>query len=71
MDARAAMIMREESLECAEFTAPFNPRADGYQVPSGSSHASAAGIGLYDWLDFSLGSDSCIPKMLNMRHVLI
>jgi hypothetical protein len=53
-----AMIMREEPLECVEFTAPFNPRADGYQVPSGSSHASAAGIGSYDWLDFSLGSDS-------------
>ncbi|KAF4764335.1 hypothetical protein HAV15_000346 [Penicillium sp. str.  len=53
-----AMIMREEPLECVEFTAPFNPRADGYQVPSGSSHASAAGIGSYAWLDFSLGSDT-------------
>ena len=53
-----AMIMREESLECVEFTAPFNPRADGYQVPSGSSHASAAGVASYDWLDFSIGSDS-------------
>lgn len=39
-----AMIMREEPLECVEFTAPFNSRADEYQVPSGSSHASAAGI---------------------------
>ncbi|OAR02180.1 hypothetical protein LLEC1_06508, partial [Akanthomyces lecanii] len=53
-----AMIMREEPLECVEFTAPFNPRADGYQVPSGSSHASAAGIASYDWLDFSIGSDT-------------
>jgi len=53
-----AMIMREEPLECVEFAAPFNPRGDGYQVPSGSSHGSAAGIASYDWLDFSLGSDS-------------
>ena len=53
-----AMIMREEPLECVEFAAPFNPRGDGYQVPSGSSHASAAGIASYDWLDFSFGSDS-------------
>ena len=53
-----AMIMREEPMECIEFEAPFNPRADGYQVPSGSSHGSAAGIGSYDWLDFSIGSDS-------------
>lgn len=59
-----AMIMREEPLECVEFTAPFNPRADGYQVPSGSSHASAAGISSYDWLDFSLGSDSPSSKSL-------
>lgn len=56
-----AMTMREEPLECVEFTAPFNPRADGYQVPSGSSHASAAGIASYDWLDFSIGSDSLYP----------
>lgn len=25
-----AMIMREEPLEAVEFTAPFNPRGDGY-----------------------------------------
>lgn len=58
-----AMIMREEPLECVEFTAPFNPRADGYLVPSGSSHGSAAGIASYDWLDFSLGSDSMNPPL--------
>ncbi|KAK4228545.1 amidase [Podospora fimiseda] len=39
-----AMIMREEPLECVEFTAPFNPRGDGYQISSGSSHGSTAGI---------------------------
>jgi Asp-tRNA(Asn)/Glu-tRNA(Gln) amidotransferase A subunit family amidase len=62
-----AMIMREEPLECVEFTAPFNPRADGYQVPSGSSHASAAGIGSYDWVDFSVGSDSLYPQDIAHR----
>lgn len=56
------MIMREEPLEAVEFTAPFNPRGDGYQVPSGSSHGSAASVGSYDWLDFSIGSDSSYPK---------
>ncbi|KAH6630486.1 amidase [Chaetomium sp. MPI-SDFR-AT-0129] len=53
-----AMIMREEPLECVEFTAPFNPRGDGYQISSGSSHGSAAGVASYDWLDFSIGSDT-------------
>ena len=57
-----AMIRREEPLEAVEFTAPFNPRGDGYQEPSGSSHGSAAAIGAYDWLDFSLGSDSADPS---------
>ncbi|KAJ4291680.1 hypothetical protein N0V90_009575 [Kalmusia sp. IMI 367209] len=63
-----AMIMREEPLEAVEFTAPFNPRADGYQVPSGSSHGSAAGIGSYDWLDFSLGSDKNFIKGLEIAY---
>ncbi|KAE8443397.1 hypothetical protein EG329_001877 [Mollisiaceae sp. DMI_Dod_QoI] len=56
-----AMIMREEPLECVEFTAPFNPCGDGChgsQVPSGSSHGSAAAIGSDDWLDFFIGSDT-------------
>ena len=53
-----AMNTREEPTECVEFEAPFNPRADGYQIPSGSSHGSAAGIASYDWLDYSVGSDS-------------
>ncbi|KAL1879269.1 hypothetical protein Daus18300_001848 [Diaporthe australafricana] len=63
-----AMIMREEPLECVEFTAPFNPRADGYQVPSGSSHASAAGVASYDWLDFSIGSDSMCLLLIMVTH---
>jgi Asp-tRNA(Asn)/Glu-tRNA(Gln) amidotransferase A subunit family amidase len=53
-----ALIVREEPVEAVEFTDPFNPRCDGYQVPSGSSSGSAAAIGSYDWLDLSLGSDS-------------
>lgn len=38
--------------------APFNPRGDGYQDPSGSSTGPGAGISSYDWLDLSLGSDT-------------
>ena len=53
-----AMIMREEPMECVEYISPFNPRGDGYQVPSGSSNGSAAAVASYDWLDFAIGSDS-------------
>jgi hypothetical protein len=38
--------------------APFNPRGDGYQDPSGSSTGPGVGIGAYEWLDLSLGSDT-------------
>jgi hypothetical protein len=48
------MIMREELLEAVEFTSSFNSRDDEYQVPSGSSHESAVGVGSYDWLDFAI-----------------
>ncbi|KAF6802218.1 hypothetical protein CMUS01_15426 [Colletotrichum musicola] len=41
-----------------DFHAPFNARGDGYQTPTGSSSGSGAGIGAYDWLDISIGSDT-------------
>lgn len=53
-----AMTIREDTMECVEFLAPFNPRGDGYQTSSGSSSGSCAALASYDWLDFSIGSDS-------------
>jgi Asp-tRNA(Asn)/Glu-tRNA(Gln) amidotransferase A subunit family amidase len=46
-----------------DFHAPFNPRADGYQSPSGSTAGGASGLAAYEWLDFSVGTDSklCLP----------
>ena len=41
-----------------DFQCPFNPRADGYQVPSGSTSGGAASLAGYYWLEFSLGTDS-------------
>ncbi|KXH52114.1 hypothetical protein CNYM01_00445 [Colletotrichum nymphaeae SA-01] len=38
--------------------APFNPRGDGYQDPSGSSTGPGVGVGAYDWLDLAVGSDT-------------
>jgi Asp-tRNA(Asn)/Glu-tRNA(Gln) amidotransferase A subunit family amidase len=53
-----AMLVREETMECVEFLAPFNPRGDGYQTSSGSSSGSCAALGAYPWIDFAIGSDS-------------
>lgn len=54
----ACLIAREEPSECVDYQAPFNPRGDGYQSPAGSSNGSAAAIASYDFLDFTIGSDS-------------
>lgn len=54
----ASFAATEEPLECIDFQAPWNPRADGYQSPAGSSSGSGAAIATYPWLDISIGSDS-------------
>jgi Asp-tRNA(Asn)/Glu-tRNA(Gln) amidotransferase A subunit family amidase len=54
----AAFAATEEPIECVDFQAPWNPRADGYQSPAGSSSGSGAAIASYPWLDISIGSDS-------------
>jgi Asp-tRNA(Asn)/Glu-tRNA(Gln) amidotransferase A subunit family amidase len=41
-----------------DYHAPFNPRGDGYLTTSGSSGGSAAAVASYEWLDFSVGTDS-------------
>lgn len=53
-----SLIAREEPTEAVDFHAPFNPRADGYQSAWSSSGGSGAAIGAYDWLDFTIGTDS-------------
>ncbi|KAF3109636.1 hypothetical protein TWF103_005011 [Orbilia oligospora] len=42
-----------------DFQCPFNPRADGYLDPAGSSTGSAVAVAGYDWVDFAVGTDSC------------
>ena len=54
----SSMISREDPAEALDFPAPSNPRGDGYQSPTGSSSGSAAAIASYEWLDFTIGSDS-------------
>lgn len=44
--------------DCVDYPCPWNPRGDGYLIPSGSSSGSASAIAAYDWLDFSVGTDS-------------
>ena len=48
----------EEPIECVDYQAPWNPRADGYQSPGVGSTGSGAAIAAYDWLDIAIGSDS-------------
>ncbi|KAI6086535.1 putative amidase [Hypoxylon rubiginosum] len=41
-----------------DFHAPFNPRGDEYQTPSGSTGGGAAALASYEWLDYSIGTDT-------------
>ena len=54
----ASFAATEEPIECVDFQAPWNPRADGYQSPAGSSSGSAVAVASYPWLDVAIGSDS-------------
>jgi Asp-tRNA(Asn)/Glu-tRNA(Gln) amidotransferase A subunit family amidase len=53
-----SLITREEPPESADYFAAFNPRGDGYQSAWSSSGGSGASLASYDWLDFTLGTDS-------------
>lgn len=54
----ASFAATEEPIECVDYQAPWNPRADGYQSPAGSSSGSGVAVASYAWLDISIGSDS-------------
>ncbi|KAG4439241.1 hypothetical protein IFR05_005279 [Cadophora sp. M221] len=42
-----------EPTEYVDYQAPWNPRADGYQSPGGSSTGSASEVAAYEWLDIA------------------
>lgn len=50
-------VLKQEPTQSIEFLAPFNPRADGWQSPSGGSSGQACAVAQYDWLDFAIASD--------------
>jgi Asp-tRNA(Asn)/Glu-tRNA(Gln) amidotransferase A subunit family amidase len=41
-----------------DYQDPWSLRGDGYQTTGGSSSGSSAAITAYDWLDFTIGSDT-------------
>ncbi|KAL8376075.1 hypothetical protein RB595_007272 [Gaeumannomyces hyphopodioides] len=48
----------QDPLERIEEETPWNPRGDGFQKPSSSSSGSAAAAAAYQWLDFTIGTDT-------------
>ncbi|KAF3923470.1 hypothetical protein ABW21_db0208090 [Orbilia brochopaga] len=50
----------EAARDWIEEHCPFNPRADGYLDPAGSSTGSAAAVAGYDWVDYALGTDRVV-----------
>ncbi|OAP54478.1 hypothetical protein AYL99_11579 [Fonsecaea erecta] len=47
-----------DTCEWTEDVCPFNPRGDGRQKPSSSSTGSAVAAAAYEWLDFTIGTDT-------------
>jgi hypothetical protein len=41
-----------------DYHCPWNPRGDGYLSPRGSSTGPSVAVAGYDWVDFSVGTDS-------------
>ena len=54
--------------KCIDYFPPWNPRADGYQGPSGSSSGAGASLAGYDWMDGSIATESEFPKGLQIIH---
>lgn len=52
-----SMVLLQHPPHCVDFAAPFNPRGDGYQSPSGGNSGQAAAIAAYEWLDIAVGTD--------------
>ncbi|KAK5051431.1 hypothetical protein LTR84_003083 [Exophiala bonariae] len=67
LDAGATLIGKLKPTEFAEGVdptewidtiCPYNPRGDGCQKPSSSSTGSAVAAAAYDWVDFTIGTDT-------------
>ncbi|KAF2108473.1 amidase signature domain-containing protein [Lophiotrema nucula] len=53
-----AMVLNQLPTQSVDFPAPWNPRADGWQIPNGGSSGQGVAVAAYEWLDFAIGSDS-------------
>lgn len=54
----------EPTDQWVDFHAPFNPGADGYQSPSGSTTGGGASLASYKWFGLSVGTDSKWPSTI-------
>ncbi|KAH7131808.1 amidase signature domain-containing protein [Dendryphion nanum] len=57
-----------------DYLDPWNPRGDGYQTTGGSSSGSGSAVTAYDWLDFTIGSDtggSPTHGIFNLTGILV
>jgi hypothetical protein len=66
LDQMCSMVGTTDPTQCVDFQAPFNPRGDGYQSPSGGSNGQPSAIAAYEWLDVAIGSDC---KHTQINHI--
>jgi Asp-tRNA(Asn)/Glu-tRNA(Gln) amidotransferase A subunit family amidase len=55
--------------QAIDYFPPWNPRADGYLRPSGSSSRAGVTVAGYEWCDVAIGTDSrCLHCGLMHQH---
>ena len=59
-------LSREEASESVDFQTAWNPRADGYQTPGGSSSGTASAVAAYERVDIGIGTDSRRTRLLEL-----
>ncbi|KAF4446817.1 amidase signature enzyme [Fusarium austroafricanum] len=57
-DKRIGFILKGPTGDFVNFHAPWNPRGDGVRSPGGSRYGSGDAAGAYDWIDFTIGTDT-------------
>jgi len=65
----SSFMATEEPTQSIDYQTSWNPRADGYQSPAGSSSGSGAAVASYEWLDIAIGSDSMISFPVSRNRI--
>ncbi|KAF2690058.1 hypothetical protein K458DRAFT_289838, partial [Lentithecium fluviatile CBS 122367] len=71
MSQMCSTVLKQETAQSVEFLAPFNPRADRWQSPSGGSSGQGCAVAGHESVDFAVASDCRVLPSGTVIAVLI